>query len=53
MDIFIYLIPCTILIASIALFGLIWAIKNGQYNDLKGQGNKIIFIDEKGQKNKK
>jgi cbb3-type cytochrome oxidase maturation protein len=47
MDVFIYFIPITIIIASIILITLLWNIKNDQYQDLKYKGYNILFIDER------
>ena len=50
MDVFIYFIPITIIIASIILITLLWSIKNDQYQDLKQKSYNILFIDERNNK---
>jgi cbb3-type cytochrome oxidase maturation protein len=50
MDVFIYFIPITILIASVMLVVLLWSIKSNQYDDLKQKGENLLFIDERDKK---
>jgi cbb3-type cytochrome oxidase maturation protein len=50
MDVFIYFIPITILIASVMLVVLLWSIKSNQYDDLKQKGDNLLFIDERDKK---
>lgn len=50
MDVFIYFIPLTIIIASVGLIALIWSIINNQCDDLNQKGNNILFIDERDDK---
>ncbi len=50
MDVFLYFIPITIFIASIALGALIWSIKNNQCDDLKQKGDSVLFIEERNNK---
>ncbi len=47
MEIAIYLIPAGIIFGLIVLKGLIWSIKNGQYDDLDGAANRILHDDGK------
>jgi cbb3-type cytochrome oxidase maturation protein len=53
MDVFIFLIPITIIIASIILAALIWSINNSQCDDLDQKGKSILFIEEKNIKGSK
>lgn len=46
MDIYIYLIPFTVLFSLIGLFGLIWAIKSNQYEDMKKEAERILLEKE-------
>jgi cbb3-type cytochrome oxidase maturation protein len=50
MDVFIYLIPLTIVIVLPISIALLWSIKNNQYNDLKQKGDAILFSDERNKK---
>lgn len=47
MDVYIYLIPITIILAMFGLCVLIWSINSNQCDDLEHKGSKIILIDEK------
>jgi len=40
------LIPGMILIGLIMVGILIWAVKRGQYDDLEGDGNRILMDDD-------
>lgn len=45
MDVIIYLIPAVLFIGLIALIGLTWAIRSGQFEDLDGAAHRILFDD--------
>jgi cbb3-type cytochrome oxidase maturation protein len=47
MDVFIYFIPITIVIASVILIALLWSIRNNQYDDVRNRGDNILFINER------
>jgi cbb3-type cytochrome oxidase maturation protein len=47
MEIYIYLIPITILIALVGLIALFWSISTDQYQDLQNKSQKILFIKER------
>jgi cbb3-type cytochrome oxidase maturation protein len=55
MSILIILIPITLLLGIIGLIAFLWNLKSGQYNDLDGAANRILFDqdshDDKNQKN--
>lgn len=53
MDILIYLIPIALFLGLIWLGAFIWSIKSGQYDDLEGDANRILFDEEKTDKNPK
>jgi len=40
------LIPGMILIGLIMIAILIWAVKRGQYDDMEGDGNRILMDDD-------
>ncbi|MDM3871641.1 cbb3-type cytochrome oxidase assembly protein CcoS [Porticoccus sp. W117] len=40
------LIPITILLLLIAVGVYFWAVKSGQYDDLDGEAERILFDDE-------
>lgn len=46
MTILIYLIPVALLLGGLGLAGFLWALRSGQYDDLEGAANRILFDDE-------
>ena len=46
MDVVYTLIPGMILIGLIMVGILIWAVKRGQYDDMDGDGNRILMDDD-------
>ncbi len=46
MEILYLLIPLGVLVMIIALFGLIWAIRSGQFDDMEGPAHRIIMDDD-------
>ncbi|MDF3047004.1 MAG: ccoS [Candidatus Midichloriaceae bacterium] len=46
MEIAIYLIPAGMIFGLVILRALIWSIKSGQYDDLEGAANRILYDDE-------
>ncbi len=46
MEVILYLIPPTILFGIIILWSFFWAMKNKQYEDIDGEAERIIHIDE-------
>jgi cbb3-type cytochrome oxidase maturation protein len=49
MDVIYSLIPGMIFFGLIFVGVLIWAIKRGQYDDLEGDGNRILMDDDEGE----
>lgn len=45
MDILLYLIPVALVLGAVALAGFLWAIKSGQFDDMDGAANRILFDD--------
>ena len=41
----IYLIPVALLLGGIGLAGFLWALRNGQYEDLEGAAMRILLDD--------
>jgi cbb3-type cytochrome oxidase maturation protein len=52
MNVLIYLIPIALLLGSIGLAAFIWSLKTGQYDDLDGAANRILFDDENAPEDK-
>lgn len=46
MEVIYTLIPVMILIGLILVGLLIWSVKRGQYDDLEGDGNRILMDDD-------
>lgn len=46
MTVLVYLIPIALLLGLLALFGFLWALKSGQYDDLEGEAARILFEDD-------
>ncbi|WP_096086280.1 cbb3-type cytochrome oxidase assembly protein CcoS [Agaribacterium haliotis] len=47
------LIPLAIVIVAIAVGVFFWAVKSGQFDDLDTEGKRILFDDEKKDKEQK
>lgn len=41
-----YLIPAALLLGLFGLGAFLWALKNGQFDDLDGAAHRILFDDE-------
>jgi len=48
MTIMLYLIAISLALGGGALTLFLWALKNGQYEDLDGAAHRILFDEEKG-----
>lgn len=46
MSILLWLIPIALLLGIFGLFGFLWALKSGQFEDLDGAAYRILFDDE-------
>jgi len=46
MSILIVLIPLGLAMLGLALAAFIWAVSNGQFDDLEGEGGRILFEDD-------
>lgn len=47
MEILIILIPVSLLLSFAGLLGFFWAVKDGQYDDLNEESEKILKHDKK------
>lgn len=47
MNAILLLIPAALALGFIGLLAFIWSAKNGQYDDLDGAANRILFDDDK------
>ena len=46
MDVLVYLIPIALVLGGVALAAFLWTLKSGQYDDMEGAANRILFDDE-------
>lgn len=46
MTILLYLIPIALLLGLAGLGAFLWALKSGQFEDLDGAANRILFDDD-------
>lgn len=46
MSVLIYLIPIALFLGALGLAGFLWALKNGQYEDLDGAAQRILLDDD-------
>lgn len=46
MEILYLLIPLGILVLGVAVWGFIWAVKTGQFDDLEGPAHRILMDDD-------
>ena len=46
MSVLLYLIPLALILGLIGLAAFIWSLKSGQYDDLDGAANRILFDDD-------
>ncbi len=47
---FFYLIPIALALGLTGLVAFIWSLKDGQYDDLDGASERILFEDDKPKK---
>jgi cbb3-type cytochrome oxidase maturation protein len=48
-----YLIPVALFLGVLGLAAFLWALKSGQFEDLDGAANRILFDDEPPQDHKR
>jgi cbb3-type cytochrome oxidase maturation protein len=46
MDVVIYLIPIALVMGLIGLGAFLWALRTGQFEDLDGAANRILFDED-------
>jgi cbb3-type cytochrome oxidase maturation protein len=46
MNVLAYLIPIALFLGGIGLAAFLWSLKSGQYEDLEGAANRILFDDD-------
>ena len=50
---FFYLIPLALVLGAGALFAFLWSLRSGQYEDLDGAAERILFDDDVPLKDKR
>ncbi|XWN30381.1 MAG: cbb3-type cytochrome oxidase assembly protein CcoS [Devosia sp.] len=48
MEVLIYLVPIALILSVGGLFAFFWALGNGQYEDMKGAAERILYQDDEG-----
>jgi len=46
MDVLIYLIPAALLLGLFGLCAFVWSVRSGQYEDLDGAAERVLFDDD-------
>ena len=46
MNVLVFLIPIALFLGGLGLAAFLWSLKSGQYDDLDGAANRILFDDE-------
>ncbi len=41
-----YLIPAMLFLGALGLAGFLWALKNGQFDDMEGNASRILYDDD-------
>jgi cbb3-type cytochrome oxidase maturation protein len=44
---YLYLVPIALALGAAALGAFIWALRSGQYEDLEGAAERVLFEDDK------
>jgi cbb3-type cytochrome oxidase maturation protein len=46
MSVLVYLIPIALALGALGLVAFLWALRSGQFDDLDGAAERILFDDE-------
>jgi len=46
MEILYILIPLGLLVLGVAIWGFLWAVKSGQFDDMEGPAHRILMDDD-------
>jgi cbb3-type cytochrome oxidase maturation protein len=46
MEVLLWLIPAALALGLLGLVAFLWALKSGQFDDLDGAANRILFDDD-------
>lgn len=53
MTVLLFLIPIALILGLAALGAFLWSLKSGQYEDMEGAANRILFEDDEPSRPKK
>ena len=53
MEALLYLIPAALLLGLLGLGAFLWALRNGQFEDLDGAANRVLFDEEPAEERKR
>lgn len=45
---YLYLIPLSLCLGAVGLAAFFWSLKSGQYEDLDGAAERVLFDDDEG-----
>ncbi|MEI9806171.1 MAG: cbb3-type cytochrome oxidase assembly protein CcoS [Pseudolabrys sp.] len=46
MNVLVYLLPMALGLGLLGLFGFLWALRSGQYNDVEGAAQRVLSDDD-------
>ena len=46
MEVLIYLIPVALVLGLLGLAAFLWSLRSGQFDDMEGAANRILFDDD-------
>ena len=46
MNVLVYLIPVALLLGLVGLVAFLWSLRSGQFDDMEGEANRILFDDD-------
>lgn len=46
MNVLLFMVPLALLLGGLALAAFMWALRNGQFDDPKGDASRILLEDE-------
>ncbi len=49
MNVLVYLIPIALFLGLLGLGAFLWSLRSGQYDDLDGAAERILFDDDDGE----
>ncbi|MDX5365061.1 MAG: cbb3-type cytochrome oxidase assembly protein CcoS [Alphaproteobacteria bacterium] len=52
MSILVYLVPAALLLGGLGLAAFMWSLRSGQYDDLEGAAERILYDDDKPEDDK-